>query len=292
MNEPLISIGIPCYNAERYVDYAIRSIIAQSYTNWELLIIDDGSTDGTLNKLKSYQDSRIKIFLDGENKGISYRLNQLIDYAKGEYFARMDADDIMFPERLSKQLELLQADPKIDVVGSTAIVIDNSNRVLGKRGERMSSTSLKNVFAHALFIHPSVMGKMNWFRKYKYVNDLQGVEDYDLWCRSYKDSHFFLMEEPLIFYRDPLKFKLKTYLFRQRQLRKALKRNAHLLGDNFYVLRLIAQSYIKQFVASLTFFSKMDYFIVGSRNQRINNLYYQSKLDEFVNYDFWGKKPI
>lgn len=102
----LITIAIPAYNCEEYIDYAIQSVINQTYKNWELLLLDDGSTDGTLKKLKTYQtDNRIKVISDGLNKGLVFRLNQSIDLAHGQYYARMDADDIMSIHRIQYQID-------------------------------------------------------------------------------------------------------------------------------------------------------------------------------------------
>ena len=100
MNEPLISIGIPCYNAERYVDYAIRSIIAQSYTNWELLIVDDCSTDNSTEIIREIQkkDDRIKLFVNESNRGAAYSRNVALREAKGKWVAFLDSDDIWIDE--------------------------------------------------------------------------------------------------------------------------------------------------------------------------------------------------
>ena len=99
---PLITVAMPIYNAGEYLPDAVNSIIAQTYTNWELFIIDDGSTDNAINSVESINDARIKILNDGLNKGLAARLNQAIDLAKGQYFARMDQDDISMPERHQK----------------------------------------------------------------------------------------------------------------------------------------------------------------------------------------------
>ena len=100
----LVTIGIPFYNASQFLEYAIKSVINQTYTNWELILVDDGSTDDSLSIARSFNDQRIKILSDGVNKGLVSRLNEIILNSRGSYIARMDADDIMHFERIEKQI--------------------------------------------------------------------------------------------------------------------------------------------------------------------------------------------
>ena len=105
----LVYVGIPFYNAEKYLDYAIRSVLNQTYTNWKMTLIDDGSTDSSLALARKYtSDTRVKVISDGRNKGLVYRLNELVKLSDCKYFVRMDADDIMHPQRLEKQLRYLE----------------------------------------------------------------------------------------------------------------------------------------------------------------------------------------
>jgi glycosyltransferase involved in cell wall biosynthesis len=202
----LVSIGIPFYNSEQYLDFAIRSVLNQTYTNWELFLLDDGSTDKSLTIARKYEsDSRVIVISDGLNKGLPARLNELSELANGKYYARMDADDIMFPERIELQVDFLNEHPDVDVVGSSAVSIDNYNRVFGKR---MGGTKVKTedtfftVLNKGYFIHPTVMGKRDWFRKNQYDIKLKRAQDLELWCRSIKNSNFFVLEEALLFYRE------------------------------------------------------------------------------------------
>ena len=110
----MISIGIPFYNAEEYLSYAILSVLIQSYREWELILIDDGSSDNSLAIANMYaeKDSRIRVISDRTNKKLPYRLNQLIEESTGNFISRMDADDIMHPERLEKQLRFLETNKR------------------------------------------------------------------------------------------------------------------------------------------------------------------------------------
>lgn len=194
----MITIGIPFYNDAQYLDLAIRSVFNQTYTDWELILADDGGADGSLAIAKKYAaDPRITIVSDGLNKKLPARLNQLIDMTETKYFARMDADDIMHPERLAVQLDILEKNPDIDVLGTNAYIIDEDNRIVGVR--QVVSDELVSV---ASFIHPSVMAKTSWYKKNKYDENAIRVEDAMLWQSTRQHSIFKATNLPLLFYRE------------------------------------------------------------------------------------------
>ena len=113
-----ISILLPTFNASTNLFLAVKSIINQSFKNWTLLILDDGSTDNSLEKINNLTEERIKIFKNKINKGISYRLNQGIKLSNTKYIARMDSDDIAFPDRFEKQFKFLEKNKNIDLLSS------------------------------------------------------------------------------------------------------------------------------------------------------------------------------
>ena len=117
MNNPLVSVIIPCYNAEKYVEEAVRSIMTQTYKNIEILVTEDCSTDNTLKILKNLEkeDSRIKVIQNKKNLKIVKSLNNMINIAQGKYIARMDADDISLPERIEKQVRFMEENPEPSV---------------------------------------------------------------------------------------------------------------------------------------------------------------------------------
>ena len=104
---PLVSVVLPVYNAEEYISEALKSILNQTYDNLEVVVVNDGSTDHSLHVIRSLADKRVKI-ISRENRGLVASLNEGIDAASGDYIARMDADDISHPERISKQIRLLE----------------------------------------------------------------------------------------------------------------------------------------------------------------------------------------
>ncbi|MDQ0285553.1 glycosyltransferase involved in cell wall biosynthesis [Desulfofundulus luciae] len=206
-----VSIGLPFFNSESTLPLALHSVFAQTYQEWELILVDDGSKDGSLEIAHSIQDERVRVISDGENQGLAYRLNQIAELAKGDFLARMDADDIMHPSRLKTQVEFLLAYPEIDVLGTAAYVIDHKNRVVGIRS---SSPGVEPamVLKRTPFIHPTVMAKRTWFLKHPYNPRFKRSQDRELWCRAIRDSRFEVLDTPLHFYREVGVFSLEKYL--------------------------------------------------------------------------------
>ncbi|NMC97203.1 MAG: glycosyltransferase, partial [Deltaproteobacteria bacterium] len=130
-NAPLITVAMPIFNAGSYLRLAVLSIVRQTFADWELLIIDDGSTDNALQDIADIRDHRIRILRDGENKGLAARLNEAIDLARGSYFARMDQDDVSYPDRFARQIEALERDPQLDLVAARAVTIAGDHRLTG-----------------------------------------------------------------------------------------------------------------------------------------------------------------
>ncbi|ROI00522.1 glycosyltransferase family 2 protein [Chryseobacterium daecheongense] len=206
---PEITIAIPFYNAEEYFEQAILSVLSQTFTDFTLLLIDDGSTDSSLKIAQKYlEDKRVVIISDGKNLNLGYRLNEIPHIAKTEYLARMDADDIMHPERIEKQLKILKENPDIDVLGSNAYSIDENNNVVGKR-INISDDSLILV---STFTHPTIIAKTQWFRDNPYDVEAIRIEDSELWLRTKNQYTFKTIGEPLLFYREIGNKYYKKYL--------------------------------------------------------------------------------
>jgi glycosyltransferase involved in cell wall biosynthesis len=231
--KPLISIGIPFFNAEKYLALAIQSVLYQTYTHWELFLVDDGSSDKSLITAKNYAtlDSRIKVISDGKNLGLPQRLNELSYLATGKYYARMDADDIMHPNRLEKQVYYLQEHQEIDLVGSGLISIDNNNRILGlRKGITKECYNLKDIIAGAWCAHPTIMGKTSWFKQHTYDVLLERAQDYDLWIRTIETSRFSKLPEPYLYYREASTSTIKKYIKASNHTRQIFWKNNNILG--------------------------------------------------------------
>ena len=129
-----ISIAIPFFNAEKYLPDAIRSVFCQTFENWELILVDDGSTDRSLEIALSVKDPRVTVISDGQNKKLAARLNQIVNISKYSLLARMDADDMMHPGRLTIQHKILLENPEVDLTGSGLYSINNDCDLIGIRG--------------------------------------------------------------------------------------------------------------------------------------------------------------
>ncbi len=200
---PLVTVAMPIYNAGKYLRLAVLSIVKQTFTDWELLIIDDGSTDNALLDIADIADARIRIYRDGVNKGLAARLNECIDLARGKYLARMDQDDVSYPERLVRQMTALQNDPALDLVATRAITIDENDQATGLFPHAISHEEIcDKPWRGFYFPHPSWMGKTAWFRKFRYAEPgPYFCEDQELLLRSYIDSRFATLDEILFAYR-------------------------------------------------------------------------------------------
>lgn len=200
---PLVTVAMPIYNAGKYLRLAVLSIVKQAFANWELLIIDDGSTDNALQNIADIYDARIRILRDGNNKGLAARLNECIDLARGKYFARMDQDDVSHPERLARQIQVLQNDPVLDLIATRAITIDENDKTTGLFPCSISHEEICAKPWRGFYLpHPTWMGKIEWFRKHRYTVPAPYLcEDQELLLRSYRDSRFGTLDEFLFAYR-------------------------------------------------------------------------------------------
>lgn len=201
--EPLVSIAMPVYNAGRYLRPALVSILQQTFADWELIIIDDGSSDDAVDGIRDLQDSRIRVLHDGLNKGLAARLNEAIDLARGRYFARMDQDDVSYPERLARQLTLLERNPEIDLCAVRCVAIDADDQLVGIIPHAMTHEAIcARPWIGFHLPHPTWFGRIEWFRRHRYASPgPYFCEDQELLLRSYRDSRFASTPEVLFAYR-------------------------------------------------------------------------------------------
>lgn len=182
-NMPLISVALPVYNGEKYLEEAIDSILAQTCADFELIIIDDGSTDDSLKILREYEkrDSRIHL-ISRENKNLVATLNQIISLARGKWIARMDQDDIALPHRFARQLEWLEQ-TEADICGSWVQFFGTADKRILKHPQSDSAIKTEMFFG-CPFAHPSVMMKASLAKLLPYDDAWEKCEDYDLWERA------------------------------------------------------------------------------------------------------------
>lgn len=186
-NQRLVSVVMPAYNSGKFLKQAIESIINQSYTNFEYIIIDDGSTDNSLDIIKSYSDKRIRIILHTKNEGIVSSLNAGIIASKGKYIARMDADDVSSLDRLAEQVSYMEQNPKCGVVGSFVRLVDENNQLLYTVENPARNIAIKKFLLHnSCLAHGSVLiRKKDLIKAGLYDKDemVRHAEDYDLFTR-------------------------------------------------------------------------------------------------------------
>lgn len=273
----LVSIGIPFYNAEKYLKDAIQSVVNQTYSNWELILLDDGSTDKSLEIAYSFKDNRIKVISDGVNKKLVRRLNELVKMSTGDFYARMDADDIMHFDRIKTQLDFLLNNPNVHIVGSYYYSIDIENNITGVKIMQQNPYSVKDVLKYGCFAHPTVMGRLTWFKENPYDEECVNLmEDFELWIRTVQKSNFRNLKKPLLYYRNIGVPTIRKYIISTSSINKIISErelyNLSLFDSIFYRLR----NYLK-IVLYICFhlFGKVDY-LVKKRSVKISG-------EEFLN---------
>lgn len=259
----LVTIAIPIYNAEEYLKFAIQSVINQTFKNWELLLMEDGSTDSSPVIAEEFakKDARIRVIKDGRNKGLIYRLNQSIAMAKGEFYARMDADDIMYLTRIEEEFNYFKNNPETDVVGASIMTIDNRNNIIGSGYNQGQVNG---------FIHPTVMGRTEWFRANPYADWALRGEDFELWTRTSRNSKFYAIGKPLLFYREfGLPSFRKNYLTERAEL--MVYRRYKQYGKTFvWFVKNSVITWIKiSIYAIFNLFGKMDVIVKRRRRTPI-----------------------
>ena len=226
--EPLVSIGMSVFNCGKTLAPTIRSLLNQTYEDWELILIDDGSTDNTLRLARSFKDSRINMISDGKNMGLAVRLNQALALSRGKYFARMDGGDVAYPERLKVQVQYLEGHSKIDLVASRIVIFNGVGSVIGSYIFRETHEEIcRRPWASFYLPHPTWMGRIEWFRVHRYREDMDKAQDEELLLRTYRNSCFACIPDILLGYRKD-SLSLNAILHTRYCLSLALLKRAYL----------------------------------------------------------------
>lgn len=183
----MISVVMSVFNAEKYLPEAIESILNQTYTDFEFIIINDCSNDGSLHIIEEYslKDKRIILINNSANLGLTKNLNKAISIAKNKFIARMDADDVSLPDRFEKQLNFFKSNPSIDVLGTYCTDIDELGNVIAERRVPNTNKDITRMI-HIInpICHPTVMFRKEKLKKISFYNEqYKVVQDYDLWLR-------------------------------------------------------------------------------------------------------------
>jgi glycosyltransferase involved in cell wall biosynthesis len=278
MNSPLVSVSSAFYNTGPAILDMVKSILAQTFTDWELLLINDGSTDASLAIAESVDDPRVRIYSNDRNRGRSFSLNRITELARGKYIARMDSDDLCSPTRLEKQVRLLESDPRLDAVSVGVIYLDKQDNPVGdmvtpENHEEICRTPWRMIH----MVHGALMAKRTFFQTYPYREDLALAVDFNLFLRSYAHSVFGNVQEPLYYYRLDNSFNLKKQFITR-------KYSAAFLFDHFRrhsgipaAIRHAMNQYLK-FAATLLLFA------TGRRNKLMTKRYNPLDLAKIESY--------
>lgn len=198
-----VSVLMPVYNGEKYIRKAIDSVLGQTFQNFELVIINDGSTDGSIDIIKSYNNNRIKLFHNDKNRGLIYTLNYGLEKCRGKYIARLDCDDISKPNRLEKQYQFMIENPDIVLCGTWAEIIDENGKTAEERKTEINNLMLKfrlfkgNPFTHSsIFFKKDTIIELGGYNE-KYIH----AEDYEMYTRIVEKYPVAVLPEILTEYR-------------------------------------------------------------------------------------------
>jgi glycosyltransferase involved in cell wall biosynthesis len=217
---PRISIILSFRDAGAGLDLALESLLWQTEEDWELIAIDDGSRDGSADQPSLHGDPRIRLVRHGHSAGLAVRLNEAVGLARGQYIARMDADDISFPQRLRVQADYLDVHRDVDLLASSVLMIDDAGRAIGlARSPAAHAQLVRRAALHFPMPHPTWMGRAEWFRAHPYDARALKAQDQHLLYRSFRDSRFAAIEQPLLAYRYAKLSARKTLLGRYHFLR-------------------------------------------------------------------------
>jgi glycosyltransferase involved in cell wall biosynthesis len=197
---PVISVLMCVYNGEKYIAEAIESILDQTFVDFEFIIINDGSNDKTEEIILSYKDSRIKYVKNDTNLRLQASLNKGLQLCSGEFIARMDADDVCYPERLFTQLNFLRQNPSIGVLGTGFSLINGEGNFFQDIHFLSNPDLLQfTLFFFCPFAHPTIMMRAKIIKEHNgYRSEITHAEDYELWCRLMFVTQFTNLEQPLI----------------------------------------------------------------------------------------------
>jgi glycosyltransferase involved in cell wall biosynthesis len=234
---PELSVIMSVYNNERYISRAIDSILAQSFEDFEVIIVDDASTDNTLDILTSYaqKDSRIKIIKNEKNIGLTQSLNKALQYAHGEFIARMDADDISADERFKLQIEFMKNNHNIGLLGTARFVIDEDDNILDVNIPPTQHNDIcKALIKHNVFCHSSMMFRKAVFDKVGYYDERwESAQDYELAFRIARYFELANLDKPLIYWRVN-KTSGISFVKSRKQIKNAIKARIKAITDGQY----------------------------------------------------------
>lgn len=264
---PTVTIGLPIHREPiDQLRSAITSVINQTFSDWELLIVADGAPKATLSFLSTWQDSRIRVIAHERAAGLPVRLNEIARFARGSYLARFDADDIMLPDRIQHQLRVLH-ESGADLIAGRAVIIDEKNRILAESPIVEGDVTPESTLRATPFIHPTVFARTSWFQTHRYDESLLRSQDKALWLTGFADSRYWRDPHPVIFYRVSTQLDPKKYARTAAFERKIIRRDGPRTIGSLRTFGLLMRSTSKQaFVEFAAFIGRPE--LVLSRRYR------------------------
>lgn len=276
----LISVVLPAYNADLYLKEAIDSILAQTFIDFELIVLNDGSTDKTEEIILSYNDNRIVYIKNEKNLGLIATLNKGICFAKGKYIARMDADDICFPERFAKQVEFLEKNQEYVICGTFVYLFIEKieKKKVAKYPEVDSAIRMRSIF-NSPFAHPTVMFRRDIIidNNLKYSKEYKYAEDYGLWIDLLEYGKGYNLTKPLLYYRitpnsqtaignSNTEYRYKILTSIHKKSLESLNLTIHNSGKLFYLSNIARMNSIsKDFEVYFDIYDEI-FYLVNNKN--------------------------
>ena len=229
---------MPVYNATSTLDLAIRSIQYQTLDAWELILVDDASSDDLHSIVSPFGDLRIQVAGNTANLGLAASLNRAVEIATAPYIARMDADDISYPERLEVQYDFMESHRSVDLVGTGALVFKEMGEAIGIMPATATHKAICDGGLRGAFplYHPTWMGKKEWFRRHAYDPLFRKAQDYELLLRASRTSTYANIQEILLGYRWE-ESRLQKRMLTRHFVLKALAKNMFRRGGQLDFLR-------------------------------------------------------
>lgn len=284
-----VSVLMPAYNSAEYIKEAIESILEQTYTDFEFLIINDGSTDSTVDIINQFEDDRIKLIHNTENKGLIYSLNYGLELAQGKYIARMDADDIAFGTRLEKQVAFLESNSDISILGTAFVFMGTSFEIHHPNYNDEIRIKLLDDVA---FAHPTVMMRRGVIKSknIRYNADYTHIEDYRFWVEAaIKNVEMANLDEVLLQYRQHPK-QVSTQKFQEQENTKQRIKLEYL---SYYFsecltsdeLTSVNKCFDTDLVSKILILDKL-----SKANRRLN-LFYKKYFDRYIDILIYRNIP-
>jgi glycosyltransferase involved in cell wall biosynthesis len=260
---PLVSAIMPTYNGAPFLADAVDSVVGQTFADWELIVVNDGSTDDTVEVLRRYTDPRIHIVHQARNQGRAMARNVALTHARGRYIAICDSDDMSTPERFAKQVAFLEAHPDVDVVGSQMLFFwgDTPPRPGTLYPESADAIARRFARGRMAIANGTCMLRAECFARHgTYCPDLVAVEDFELFLRMYRSCRFQTLPEALLFYRHrPRGVPFGEWLKDAYWHRYALYRADRRAGDGLPFATFSRQLGVKARIATIDLLRYLNY---------------------------------